>query len=125
VVNWKGGAGVPEMIEVDKGKFTEVLESLQRKVPRLCRLSFKRAFDMAIAIEMERYRKECDKLKGKRGMKYESIRERLTKRMEEQTAYLRSLQEEALEYYDGKKEEQTFAADSGGTAQAKSNIQGT
>ena len=104
---------MPEMIEVDKEKFIKVLESLQRKVPRLSRHSFSMAFDAAVAIEAQRalVARSRTREEWENGLiRDHQVFERKMKKIEEETekkiAYLRSLQVEALEYYDGKQVEE-------------------
>jgi len=102
---------VPEIIKIEKEKLVAVLESLQRKVPRLSRHSFSMAFDAAIAIEAKRALSARARLQEeweKGVIRDHLIFERNMKKVETETdqriSYLRSLQKEALEYYDGETE---------------------
>lgn len=99
------------MDEIDKGRIRDRLQSLQRKVPRLCRYSFERAFDVAMAIENQRGVEERKSVLERLNTKWSRKDEATFLQMQESTAkrvaYLQALQKEALEIYDGEKERQT------------------
>lgn len=93
-----------DMVEVDRQKFMYALESLQRKVPRVCRNSFEKAFEVAIAIEAQRCKEVCEEVKYMPNqVRSQHIQEKAKQKMEENIAYLQVPQKEALEYYDGKR----------------------
>ncbi len=79
---------------MDKDHIRRVLESLQRKIPRLCRLTLARAFDVGIAFCAE----DCRKATAP--MAFGICRTRRLAQFDREREFLEGLKVRALQTYD-------------------------